>query len=90
MPIMVSTMSPNMCKLCPRSIQAHRGGLPERISTYYWFHFDLPLDLVRQGENDLEVTMDRHFRPLTADRVLLQVELRIVYVEPPIPVQGQM
>ena len=69
---------------------AHGGGLPERIDTYYWFHFDLPPDLVRQGENDLEVTMDRHFRPFTADRVLLQVELRIPYVEPPIPVQGQM
>ena len=69
---------------------AHRGGLPERIDTHYWFHFDLPLDRVREGDNDLEVTMELHFKALTAERVLVQVELRIDYDEPPVPVGTQM
>ena len=67
-----------------------RGGLSERIGTHHWFHFDLPHDLVREGDNELEVTMERHFKALTAERVLLQVELRFAYREAPVRVQGQM
>ena len=69
---------------------AHRGGLPERIDTYYWFDFDLPLDLLREGDNEFELRMDRHFRPLAEERVLGHVELKIAYKEPPVPVMGQM
>jgi hypothetical protein len=64
--------------------------LAERINTYYWYHFNLPIDLVRRGENTFELTMDERFAPRMEDRVLLQVELVVSYVEPPIPVQGQM
>ena len=35
-------------------------------------------------------TMERHFKALIAERVLLQVELLIAYKEAPVPVQGQM
>ena len=69
---------------------ASRQGLQTRIGTHYWFEFDLPLDVPRQGENTLTVTMERHFKALTAERVLLQAEIRIVYKEPPVPTQGQM
>ena len=65
-------------------------GMANRINTHYWFEFDLPLDLVRQGENQVTVTMDRHFKALTAERILHDVEIKIAYKEPPVPVQGQM
>ena len=45
-------------------------GMPQRINTHHWFEFDLPIDLLREGENSVEVTMERHFEPLTADRIL--------------------
>ena len=69
---------------------SQRSGLPGRILTHYWFHFDLPLDLVREGENEAEVTMDYRFQPFVNDRVVQSVELLIAYKEPPVPVQGQM
>ena len=69
---------------------AARGGLPERIDTHYWFTFDLPIDLVREGDNEVEVTLERHFSALIAERVLHQVELRVEYKEPFRPVGGQM
>ena len=72
------------------SYSAYRSGLPERIDTYYWFHFSLPLDLVIQGENALEVMMEEILVSRTEDRTLQQVELTVSYVEPPVPVQGQM
>ena len=72
------------------SYMAARSGLPERIDTHYWFEFSLPLDLVREGENQLEVTMEHRFNALTAERVLQSVELHIAYDDPPVPVQGQM
>ena len=72
------------------SYSAQRFGPPQRINTHYWYEFPLPLELARQGENDVEVTMDRHFKALTADRVLQNVEVRIAYKEPPVPIQGQM
>ena len=80
------------------SYTAARGGLPERINTHDWFHFDLPPEgapggapgSVRQGENRVEVTLARRFAPLAADRVLHGVEIRVAYREPPVPVGGQM
>lgn len=72
------------------SYTAARGGLPERIDTHYWFTFDLPLDLIREGANEVEVTLERHFLALTATRVLHQVELRVEYKEPFQPAGGQM
>ena len=64
--------------------------LPERILTHYWFEFDLPLDLPRRGENEVEVTLERHFRPLTAKRVLVTVEVWTVYKNQPVGNGGQM
>ena len=72
------------------SYSAFRAGLPERIDTHYWHHFHLPLDLVRQGPNTFELTMDRRFAPRVEDRLLQQLELVVRYVEPPVPVEGQM
>ena len=69
---------------------AHRTGLPQRILTHYWYHFDLPLELAREGENEVEVTMDFEFKPFVNNRVVQNVELLIDYKEPPVPVQGQM
>jgi hypothetical protein len=72
------------------SYTAARSGLEQRINTHYWFWFDLPIDLVREGKNEVVVTMDRHFTPLAAERVLHQVELKINYVQPFETVGGQM
>jgi hypothetical protein len=72
------------------SYTAARGGLPERINTHYWFHFDLQVDWLQEGENSVQVTMTKHFDELEDDRVLLQVELEIRYVEPAVPQAGQM
>jgi hypothetical protein len=69
---------------------AWRAGLPPRIDTHYWFEFDLPLDLVREGRNEVEVHLARRFAPLAAERVLHQVELRLTYRQPPRPAGGQM
>lgn len=65
-------------------------GMPNRINTHYWFEFELALDLVRQGENEVEVELEQRFQPFTADRVLQSVEVRVDYKEPPVPVLGQM
>ncbi len=72
------------------SYTAKRGGLPDRLNTHYWFEFDIPVDLVQQGVNEVGVTMDHHFKAMTSDRVLQQVELRITYKEPPATREGQM
>ena len=74
--------------------QAQRSELSEGINTYYWYDFDLPLDLVRERDNVLEVMMEHHFKAMTADRVLHHVEVTVEYVEPgagaEVPVRGQM
>ena len=72
------------------SYTAARSGLPERIDTHYWFAFDLPPDAVREGENEVEVTLEKRFLPLAAERLLHQVELHLKYREPPRPTGGQM
>ena len=75
------------------SFTAHRGGLPGRFDTYNWLEFDLPLELVHQGVNQIEVTMDYLFSPLTGQRgsrLLHQVELRIGYKEPIGPHDGRI
>ena len=72
------------------SYTAYRSGLPERINTHYWFEFELPIDLVKEGANELQVTADSILKERREQRVLQSVELRIEYKRPPIPVQGQM
>ena len=67
-----------------------RGGRDVRIHTHYWFEFDLPIELVRQGINEVGVTMDYRLAERVDDRVLHQVELLIEYAEPPTPVGRQM
>ncbi len=69
---------------------AHRSGLPERIDTHYWFDFVLPCELVREGENELEVVLEQRHAPLGKDRELQQVELIVEYREPVQPIGGQM
>ena len=69
---------------------AHRWGLPMRIWTHDWFHFSLSLELLMEGRNILEVTMDHRHEEMTADRVLHQVELRVEYKEPPLPRDSQV
>ncbi len=69
---------------------AHRGGLPERIDTHYWFEFDLPCELVREGRNEFEVVLEQRYAPLGKDRELQQVELNLDYREPAKPIGGQM
>jgi hypothetical protein len=69
---------------------AARGGLPERIDTHYWFSFDLPLGLMLEGQNELVVTLERHFELLQAVRVLHQAELCIAYKAPFRVTGGQM
>jgi hypothetical protein len=65
-------------------------GMDERIDTHYWFWFELPLDIVREGANTVEVELVRRFAPLTTDRVLHQIELQVDYRQPPHPRGGQM
>jgi len=72
------------------SYTVERVGLPLRILTHYWYHFDLPLDMTREGENQVEVTLDSRFAAFTYDRALQSVELCTAYKGPPVPVQGQM
>ena len=72
------------------SYTAHRSGLPERIDTHYWFDFDLPIELVKEGQNELEVVLEQRHAPLGKDRELQQVELIVEYREPHLPVGGQM
>ena len=72
------------------SYAAARSGLPERIDTHYWFAFDLPLGLVREGRNKVEVTLEKMFTPLGTVRVLHQVELCLEYRAPLQPTGGQM
>ncbi len=72
------------------SYGAARGGLPNRINTHHWFHFDLPGGIVLEGENVLEVTAKSIFAGLSSTRVLQSVELMVRYVEPHQPAGGQM
>ncbi len=65
-------------------------GMDVRIGTHYWFEFDLPIDLVQQGVNEVAVTMESRLAERVEDRVLHQVELLIEYAEPPMRVGAQM
>ena len=67
-----------------------RSGLPQRIDTHYWFCFDLPSTLVLEGVNELDVSLEKLYKPLTATRVLQSVELSIGYKEPFTTVGGQL
>jgi hypothetical protein len=72
------------------SYTAQRGGLPLRITSYDWFDFAIPHDAVREGDNQIEVTLDYRHKDMSADRVLHAVELQVLYKEPPVPRGGQM
>ncbi len=72
------------------SYTAVRSGLPERLMTHFWFTFKLPMDLVREGQNEVEVVLERRFTGMGGVRVLHQVELIVDYDEPRVPVGGQM
>ena len=72
------------------SYTAARSGLPERILTHFWFTFHLSLDQVNEGQNQVEVVLDRRFTGMAGTRVLHQVELIVEYDEPRVPVGGQM
>ena len=72
------------------SYTAARSGLPERILTHFWFTFHLSLDQVNEGQNQVEVVLDRRFAGMGGVRVLHQVELIVEYDEPLVPVGGQM
>ena len=65
-------------------------GMPQRINTHYWFEFDVPPDVIRRGENVVEVTMERRWERFLADRVLQSVEIWVRYKDLPIQVVGQM
>ncbi len=67
-----------------------RLGRDVRINTHYWFEFDLPIELVLQGTNEVGVTLEHELAERVEDRVLHQVELLIEYAEPPMRVGGQM
>ena len=72
------------------SYGAARSGLPGRINTHYWFHFDIPSQLVVEGRNELQVAADRIFRQMSSERILQSVELRVHYKEPFNTTGGQM
>jgi len=72
------------------SYTAARSGLPDRILTHFWFTFQLPISLVREGKNEVEVVLERRFTGMGGVRVLHQVELIVEYDEPLVPVGGQM
>ena len=65
-------------------------GMPQRINTHYWFEFDVPPDVIRQGENVVEVTMERCWERFLAERVVQSVEIWVRYRDLPIQVVGQM
>ena len=69
---------------------ASRSGRNVRISTYYWYQFDLPVDLIRRGINEVEVTMHYKLAERTEDRILQQIELLVEYEQAPTTVMGQM
>ncbi len=72
------------------SYAAQRGGLPLRITSYLWYDFDVPLDAVRIGANELTVTAEHLDRDMSAERVLHAVELQVFYEEPSVPQGAQM
>ena len=65
-------------------------GLDVRINTHHWFYLDIPHDLVRKGENVIEVTMTKRYDQYIDNRVLMSAEIWTRYVEPPITIGGQM
>jgi hypothetical protein len=67
-----------------------RAGFPDRINTHYWFEFDIPIDLVQQGENIVEVMPEFILAERVEDRVFLHAELLLDYKQPPCTVGGQM
>ena len=65
-------------------------GMPQRINTHYWLEFAVPHDIIKQGDNIVEVVMEERWDRFLADRVLQSVELWVHYKDLPIQVTGQM
>lgn len=65
-------------------------GMEQRINTHYWYEFDVPRDVIRNGDNLVEVSMERRWGGFTADRVLQSVEIWVRYDDLPIQIGGQM
>lgn len=65
-------------------------GMAGRINTHRWFEFDVPFDVIRKGENVVEVSMESRWDGFSAERVLQSVEIWTRYDELPMQVVGQM
>jgi hypothetical protein len=65
-------------------------GMAGRINTHRWFEFDVPFDVIRKGENVVEVSMESRWEGFSAERVLQSVEIWTRYEGLPIQVAGQM
>ena len=65
-------------------------GMPQRITTHYWFEFDVPREVIRRGDNVVEVSMERRWEGFTAERVLQSVDIWVRYKDLPMQVAGQM
>ncbi len=65
-------------------------GMPQRINTHYWIEFTLPHEIIRRGDNVVEVSMEHRWDGFTADRVLQSVDIRVQYKDLPIQIVGQM
>ncbi len=72
------------------SYTASRSGLSERIPTHFWFLFDLSENSMREGQNEVEVSLVRRFKGMGGIRILHQIELIVDYDEPRVPAGGQM
>ena len=65
-------------------------GMDSRINTHFWIEFTLPGDLLYQGENELEVSMEKQLEEFVNRRELFSVEIWTRYKELPIQRAGQM
>jgi hypothetical protein len=72
------------------SYMAQRGELPRRIHTHLWYTFHVPPNALQEGENVVQVTLDRRDDTLITDRVLHAMEIKVFYDEPHSPSGGQM
>ena len=65
-------------------------GMDSRIDTHFWIEFTLPGELLYQGENELEVSMEKQLEEFVNRRELFSVEIWTRYKELPIQRAGQM
>jgi hypothetical protein len=65
-------------------------GMADRINTHRWFDFDVPFDVIRKGENVVEVSMVSRWDGFDAERVVQSVEIWTRYKQLPTQIAGQM